>query len=97
MTKKSIPPPFYLVVWHDAEDAKQTWMVECEAKEFGERSCEVISFGYLLSRTKQYVVLAADWIRKSEGEEAQYGRVTKIPTPWVKTVRIHNGRKQRAR
>ena len=80
--------PFVQVVWWDAADSSKTWGTEAEAIEFGSRPCEIVSYGYLLSKTRSYVVLAADRILQDEpNAQVTFGRITKIPTPWIRKTR----------
>ena len=73
--------PFVKVTWLDASDpvTDASWYTEDEVLAFGESLCEVVSFGYVVSRTKLYLTLAADLITKGSGPRTVYGRITKIP------------------
>ena len=75
------PGCWVMVVWHDAADEKQTCMRD---EEIDEAVVEVISVGYLVRRTPLYWTIAGD--RHMAGEEAVYGRVTRIPRPMVQKV-----------
>jgi len=83
------PYPFMQVIWWDAADSEQTWGTESQAITFGNRPCEIISYGYLVSKSKAYIVLAADRILRNEpsDKEVVFGRITKIPRPWVQKTR----------
>ena len=70
-----------MVTWHDAADEKQTWM---RVEEIDEAVVEVTSVGYLVRHTKLYCTLAGD--RHTAGEDAVYGRVTRIPTAMVQKI-----------
>lgn len=74
--------PFVKVLWHDACDSEKTWIPDAEVAEFGKEPLEVISWGWLVSKTKQYVTIAADYIADTD----TYGRVTKIPTGMCQTI-----------
>lgn len=71
--------PFVCVTWHDAADKDGTWTHEAEIQAFGAELCEVVSWGWVVSRTKQYVTLAADYITDTD----TWGRITKIPRGMV--------------
>ena len=79
--------PFVKVVWLDASDPQDgvSWHDEAEAIKFGEELCEVISWGYLVHKTKLYVTLGADRITKGV-LDTTYGRLTKIPAGMVQSV-----------
>lgn len=79
--------PFVKVVWLDASDPQgdASWYRESEALAFGEELCEVVSFGYLVSKTKLYITLAADLITKGT-KETTYGRLTKVPMGMVQSI-----------
>lgn len=72
--------PFVKVTWHDAADEERIWLKEADVEAFGTESLEVVSWGWLMKKTRQYVTLAADHITGTD----TYGRVTKIPTQWAK-------------
>lgn len=76
------PKPLVRVTWHDAQDAGQPWMSEADAGAFGERLCEIVSVGFVVSKGPKYLTLAGDW----DAEDENYGRVTKIPTGMVVSV-----------
>ena len=70
------------VIWWDAQDLGQTWAGADVVDEFANAPCEIHSIGYLVKQTKAYVTLAADYVVVN----GDYGRVTKIPKPWVRKV-----------
>lgn len=74
--------PFVKVVWHDAADEAKTWLRE---DELDDASIEVISFGYLLRKTRSFLHLAGDCIVGGL-EDITYGRVCKIPRKMVVSV-----------
>ena len=78
MTEK----PFVKVCWQDACDLHETWVEAEAAQKFGEELAEVVSWGWLISKTPKYVTLAADFIPDS----GAWGRVTKIPTKMCQTI-----------
>ena len=73
--------PLIKVTWHDAEDGHETWMDGKEIEEFGNKTVEVISIGWEVKRTKQYVTLAAD-----SAADGSYGRVCKIHLSMVLAI-----------
>ena len=70
---------FVRVVWHDAADLEKTWVGAEDIAQFTNELCEVVSWGWVVSTSKKYVTLAADYIAETE----TYGRVTKIPRGMV--------------
>lgn len=79
---------FVKVIWWDAEDARDTWVSPEDAEAYAESPCEIISWGYLVKRTKAYTVLAADLATSSVTATPNYGRVTKIPTAWIRSTTV---------
>lgn len=78
MTEKK----FVRVRWHDAADLEKTWVQPEDIAQFTNELCEVISWGWLVSASKKYVTLAADYIADTD----TYGRVTKIPKGMIAQV-----------
>lgn len=73
---------FVRVVWHDAADLEKTWVQPEDIQQFADESCEVVSWGWVVSASKKYITLAADYISETD----TYGRVTKIPHGMVVKV-----------
>ncbi len=73
---------FMRVRWWDAADLGKAWVDREEIEAFANEPVEVISYGYLVTQNKAYVVLAADYVCSDGG----YSRVTKIPRPWVRRM-----------
>jgi hypothetical protein len=71
-----------LVKWLDAQDHPDKWVDVKDAEEFGQADCEIISVGFLVSRTGKYITLAGDY----DAVDQDYGRVTKIPSSMVTSV-----------
>ena len=67
--------PFVCVHWHDAADRDGAWASHEEVEEFAASVCLVVSWGWLVRATKQYITIAADYIP----EHQTWGRVTKVP------------------
>ena len=80
-------PPFVKIVWIDAEDAKDTWIDAEDEAAYADSECLIISWGYLVKKTKAYTVLAADLGTGSSGAKT-FGRVTKIPTAWIRQTTV---------
>lgn len=73
---------FVRVRWHDAADLEKTWVQPEDIEAFTKEFCEVLSWGWLVSTSKTYLTLAADYIADTD----TYGRVTKIPRGMVASV-----------
>jgi hypothetical protein len=74
------------IVWRDAEDGSSTWMEEKDAKAFASQECLVESTGWLIKKTKNFIVLAAD--RTLSGNRpGELGRVCKIPRRMVVSIK----------
>ena len=71
--------PMVQIKWLDARDADGTWLTEKEATAFGEELCEIISIGFLISKTDKYVTIGGDF----NLSDNDYSRVGKIPSVWV--------------
>lgn len=82
--------PFVSVVWRDAEDGA-TWMAEKDAVAFADQDCLVESRGWLVKKTKKFIVLAADKTL-SGNHPGELGRVCKIPTKMVVSIEDLNER-----
>ena len=80
-------PPFVKVTWHDAEDIEGPWVKSEEIASQTKEPCEVISWGYLVSRTRKDYILAGDYIPRDN----TYGRVTKIPRKMTVKLDIVEG------
>lgn len=70
------------VIWHDAQDHAQKWVDEKDAECFGEEVCEIISVGFLVSKTERYVTIAGDW----DATDKDFGRVTKVPVGMIREI-----------
>lgn len=84
MAKPTKDKPFVAVIWRDAEDGP-TWASVDEVHKFAEQECLVKSVGWLIRRTKKFLVLAADKTL-SGNNPGELGRVTKIPAKMVTSV-----------
>lgn len=74
--------PFVAVRWNDAQDHAQKWVDEVDAESFGDTNCEIVSVGFLVTKTDRYLTLAGDW----DASDKDYGRVTKIPAGMVSEI-----------
>jgi hypothetical protein len=73
----------YRVVWIDAKDADESWLDSGEVDRFASETVLIESYGFILSKTKNCLILAAD-----KANDGDYGRVTKIPLGCIKEQRI---------
>jgi len=71
--------PLVKVVWSDAQDHPDNWVAEADVEAFGDVPCDIVSVGFLVSKTDKYLTLAGDW----DEVDQNYGRVTKIVTKMV--------------
>lgn len=79
--------PLVKAIWNDAQDYARMWVDEEDAEAFGHESCEIISVGFLISKTEKYITLAADW----DETDKDYGRVTKIPSSMlISIIELHD-------
>jgi len=74
---------FVRIVWYDAQDARDTWVsiTSEETIKWMDELALVVSYGYLIKKTKNYYIIAADLC-----DDMTVGRMTKIPCPWVKKI-----------
>lgn len=71
--------PFVKVTWLDAEDFRDaTWATAEEAAAFNAKPCEVVSYGYLIAKSRTHLTIAADL-----AEPETYGRLIKIPRKMI--------------
>ena len=70
------------VVWSDSQDHADKWVDEEDAITWGQTSCDIISIGFLISKTPKYITLGADW----DEVDKDYGRVTKISTSMLVSI-----------
>lgn len=71
-----------MVTWHDAQDHPDKWVDSADAEGWGDVDCTIVSTGFLVRDTDRYITLAGDW----DADDRDYGRVTKIPKAWVKSI-----------
>ena len=70
------------VLWADSQDHAEKWVDEEDAITWGQTSCDIISIGFLISKTPKYITLGADW----DAIDKDYGRVTKISTSMLVSI-----------
>jgi hypothetical protein len=70
------------VLWADSQDHAEKWVDEEDAITWGQTSCDIISIGFLISKTPKYITLGADW----DDIDKDYGRVTKISTSMLVSI-----------
>ena len=78
----------YLVEWHDAH-SQGGWHTDDEIKKFIEEDkCICLNVGFILSETKDEIVMAARKLRWKEDSEdgkwAKWGDLQKIPKSWIR-------------
>ena len=80
--------PLVRVVWVDAADpaSDNVWYTDAEVETFSDNTCEVVSVGYVKSKTKLYVTLVADYIINNDNDTITWGRPTKIPIGVVQSI-----------
>ena len=89
LMKKKIPYPLVRVEWIDAVSNSCRFSVkEMEewAKDMSICWCENI--GWLVKKTKHYIVVASRSTQLSSDTEAQFGNLQKIPRTWCKITRL---------
>ena len=70
------------VTWLDAEDHPSKWISTADAEAFGQRSCTVVSLGYIISDGPKYLTLGGDWC----ADEQDWGRTMKIPKGAIEKI-----------
>ena len=70
------------VLWADSQDHAEKWVDEEDEITWGQTSCDIISIGFLISKTPKYITLGADW----DAIDKDYGRVTKISTSMLVSI-----------
>lgn len=73
----------YVVEWHDAH-SDSAWLSNNEVEKFIKKEkCICINTGYILSETKDEIVLASRKVKWSIEGDCQWGMLQKIPKTWV--------------
>ena len=77
----------YLIEWHDAHSGSG-WYRKEEVKKFiDEEKCIVRETGWIISETKDEIVLACrrlKWTEHSISNTEQWGMLQKIPKSWIR-------------
>lgn len=75
----------YLVEWHDAH-ANSGWFSDDQVQKFiDEEKCIVQEVGWILSETKDEIVMAARKIKWAENKDVcEWGMLQKIPKAWIR-------------
>ena len=77
----STTPPWVVVEWTDAADEKETWI---RTSELIDSPYLVLSSGFLVRETFQYLTLAGDWTPgEDDKQDATWGRITRIPVGMI--------------
>lgn len=82
--KSKTADKIYLIEWHDAHSASG-WHNDHEVKDFISRDrCICLSVGWILSETKDEIVMASRRLKWHEKGETEWGMLQKIPKAWIK-------------
>mgnify|MGYP007031187538 CR=1 FL=1 len=74
----------WLIEWHDAHSASG-WHLKHEVERFVNRErCICQNIGWILSETKDEIVLAGRRLKWVEDGDAEWGMLQKIPKAWIK-------------
>jgi len=74
----------YLVEWHDAHSSGG-WHTESQVKEFISKDrCICQEVGWILSETKDEIVMAARKLKWREDGTDEWGLLQKIPKAWIR-------------
>ena len=71
------------ITWLDAQDHANKWVDAKDVEAFGDIDCSIVSVGFLVRKTDKYVTIAGDY----DSVDNDYGRVTKIPTSMIQTMK----------
>jgi hypothetical protein len=75
----AVSKPFVRIDWLDAEDyCESSWASTEELDSFTTRDCPVTSYGWLVSKTRTHVTIAADFT-----PPGTWGRTIKIPRKMI--------------
>lgn len=72
-----------MVVWNDAQDHGSQWVGADDAETFANSECTIMSVGFIVRKTDKYITIAGDY----DEIDNDYGRVTKIPTGMVESIK----------
>lgn len=75
------------LTWMDAEDPTNdsSWYSDKEVDDFAANICEVISVGWIKSKTDKYITLVADYYINDDSTTT-WGRPTKVPVGMVTSI-----------
>jgi hypothetical protein len=78
----------YLIEWQDAH-ANASWLSDKEVREFiDEEKCICQEVGWILSETKDEIVLAARTLKYRISDTDEWGMIQKIPKAWIRKKMI---------
>ena len=81
-------PKLYYVLWHDAISA-DGWHTEEETQKFiKERKCLIEEVGWIISETKEEIVMASRRLKWSKPDTSEWGLLQKIPKTWIRKKRV---------
>jgi len=85
MAKRVLAVKFVRILWYDASDGPLGWssLTEPEIQAWMEKPALVLSYGYLVKKTRHYYILAADLC-----DDLVISRLTKIPVDCVKNMKV---------
>lgn len=77
-------PKLIYIEWCDAVASGNEWTFEDVVQEWGEITEWVVKeCGWLISETKEYIVIASCYKEPDEFTDAQFKHLMKIPKPWI--------------
>ena len=84
MIKKNPRKTIYLIEWQDAHSASK-WHTDDEVKEFIEEDmCICLESGWILSETKDEIVIACRMLKWKKDSDPEWGMLQKIPKAWIR-------------
>ena len=76
------------ITWCDATSNENAWGTLDDAISWADNeNWQVVSIGWILKETKEYILLCSKKSMETEYTEAQYGSMFKIPTTWIRERR----------
>lgn len=82
----------WLVEWQDAH-SKGAWCAPKEVEEFIKtEKCICLEVGWILSETKDEIVMAARKLKWKEDGDMEYGLLQKIPRAWIRKKLLLRGK-----
>lgn len=75
-----------VITWNDTQEHGEKWVGVADVDEWSEKDCKIISIGFLVKETKRYLTIVGDF----DSDDADYGRVQKIPVGCVVEIKELN-------